>query len=177
MNLKSTKQLAAFMLGISMAVTPLAVANATESSPTSGTSTSATTGKIAKKDRAAIDAYKVAKTEYQTALTAFKAAKQAFKEQKAAQDALKPALSAYAEAKKVIGQTFASSVAAAEATYKQAISGTPTAEQKLAAKTAFESAKTAASAARAAAITALGAAPAKPAELTKPTKPVKPSRP
>jgi hypothetical protein len=136
---------------------------------------------VAKKDRVAIARYIIAKNEFQVANAAFKAGKQTYAGQlatyKVAMAELKPALTAYASAKKVIGQTFASAVSAARTTYKQAIAGEATAEQKLAAKTSFDSAKAAAASARAAAITALGTAPLKPAAPVKPTKPVKPTRP
>jgi hypothetical protein len=149
-----------------------------QAAPVSSTNLSAA---VATTDAAAISAYKAAKAEYQAAMVAYKAAKADFKAQKAAYRAamgdLKPALTAYAQAKKVIGQTFRTTINAAKATYQAAIAGVTDPEALLNAKAAFDAAKNAAASTRAAALAALGAAPVKPAAPAKPTKPVKPSRP
>ncbi|CAB4627621.1 MAG: hypothetical protein F2599_05310 [Actinobacteria bacterium] len=176
---KISKGAAAATLGLALVLTGVNGAYAVDTPSTS--ETPAPVAKVAKKDKAAIDAYKLAKADYQVAITAFKAAKQEFEAQKAAHklamDELNPALTAYASAKKVIGQTFSSAMQAAKATFDLAVAGEVTAEQKLAAKSAFEQARTTATAARTAALSALGTAPVKPAAPVKPTKPVKPSRP
>lgn len=181
MNKKLSKSLTATALGLALTFTGVSGAFAADEPTVTSTPAPSSAPVVAKKDKAAIAAYKIAKAEFQTALTAFKAAKQTYAEQlathKAAMAELKPALTAYASAKKVIGQTFAAAVASAKATYDQAVAGEVTAEQKLAAKTAFDQAKAAAATTRAAAIEALGVAPVKPAAPVKPTKPVKPSRP
>ncbi len=150
--------------------------------PLAATDSSSTSSPVvARKDRAAIEAFKSAKADYQTAIAAFRTAKADFEVQKAAYQAameeLRPTLKAYSDAKKVIGQTFATTVRAAKATYDAVLASDASAEEKLAAKTTFEQAKTAAAAARTAAIEALGPAPVKPAAPVKPTKPVKPVRP
>lgn len=138
------------------------------------------TAKIAKKDKEAIAAFKVAMAEYKAAIQAYKEAKPTYKAQKEAYKQvmaeIKPTLAAYAQAKKVINQTFKASVAAAKTVYVAAISGEVSAEAKLAAKNIFQSAKSDAVAVRAEAIAALGIAPVKPAAPVKPTKPVKPTR-
>jgi hypothetical protein len=182
---KIGKATAAASLGIALAFGAVPAAHAVDAPITSETPTpaasSAPTPKIAKKDRAAIEAYKAAKADFQTALTAFKTAKQEYEVLKAAHrvamDELKPALTTYSEAKKVIGQTFSAAINAAKAAYDSAVTVDSTSEQKLAAKATFEAARTAATATRTAAISALGVAPVKPAAPVKPTKPVKPSRP
>jgi hypothetical protein len=138
------------------------------------------TAKIAKKDKVAIAAFKAAMAEYKEAIQAYKEAKPTYKAQKEAYKQvmaeIKPTLVAYAQAKKVINQTFKASVAAAKTVYVAAISGEISAEAKLAAKNIFQSAKSDAVAVRAEAIAALGIAPVKPAAPVKPTKPVKPTR-
>lgn len=136
---------------------------------------------VARKDRAAIEAFKAAKADFQVAIAAFRTAKADYEVQKAAYQAvmeeLRPTLKAYSDAKKVIGQTFATTVRSAKATYDAVLASDASAEDKLAAKTTFEQAKSSAAAARSAAIEALGPAPVKPAAPVKPTKPVKPARP
>ena len=90
---------------------------------------------------------------------------------------LRPALKAYAAAKKVINQTFSTAVKAARATYQAVMASNPTAEAALEAKNVFTAAKASAVANRAAALVSLGAPPVKPAAPAKPVKPVKPVRP
>lgn len=181
MNKTLGKSLTSAALGIALAFSGVSGAFAVDEPSTTSTPAPSSTPIVAKKDRVAIATYVIAKSEFQTAMTAFKAARQTYAQQRATYRAamaeLKPALTAYASAKRVIGQSFSSAVSAARASYQQAIAGEATAEQKLAAKTTFDSAKAAAAAARAAAIAALGAAPLKPAAPVKPTKPVKPTRP
>ena len=144
-------------------------------------STNIVAGSIATKDKAAIAAYKAARAEYRQAMADYKITRAGYKAQLAAYRAvmteLRPALKAYAAAKKVINQTFATTVKAARETYKAVLAANPTPEVALEAKNVFAAAKATAVGNRAAALASLGAPPVKPAAPVKPVKPVKPVRP
>lgn len=174
---KTSKILTAFVLTFGFLGALPVVANAVEFT----TSTIDPVSAVPKKDKTAINAYKLAKQDYLAALEIFKAAKSGYKAQKAAykilMEEIKPALQAYSAAKKVIGQTFRSSVASARTIFENALAADSSVESQLAAKLAFKQAKITAAANRADAIAALGAKPVKPAEPVKPIKPVKPTKP
>lgn len=149
--------------------------------PGYATEVTGSTVTVAPKDKTAIQAFKSAMAAFKVDLAAYKLARGDYSARMAAyrevMKTLKPALVTYRLAKKQISQTFVLSIQSAQNTYELAISGDVAAEQKLAAKTAFDEAKASALATRKAAIAALGPAPVKPAAPVKPTKPTKPVRP
>jgi hypothetical protein len=116
-------------------------------------------------DAVAIETYKTDNASYVAAVADFRTAKQSGSGAKAAlknaEKKYKAALKSYGNAKKVIGKTFRDSVASAKAVFLTENAAATNAEQKLAAKNKFASAKSQAASNRAAALTSLGKGPAK----------------
>lgn len=133
---------------------------------------------VGSNDARAINTFKEAKAEYVIALNDYKAKRSDYKAAKVAYKVAlteyKAANRAYSEAKKVIGKTFRDAVASAKGILKTELSSATDAEQKLAAKNKFATAKAQAASNRASALMSLGTAPVKPIAPVAPVKPTKP---
>ena len=122
-------------------------------------------------NKVAMDAFRAAQADFKVAQDKFKADKGTFE---TALDAFKTVNTAYASAKKVIGDTFKSAVQAANSTFASAMAAATNDADKAAALAARKSAVAAAATVRDAAIAALGAAPVRPEPPVRPTPPAKP---